>query len=206
MLRETILNILDNVWPMLVIICTIVISLRVVYILRNHQKVIFYKEIFSLGFIIYVICLFHTVTFQDVGWSSSNFIPFKEMLRYSVGSPLFIRNVLGNVLMFVPYGFFITYLFKFEKWHTPFLLTLILSVVIETTQLLIGRVFDIDDIFLNIIGGSLGYLFFSLLYDMKKHFPPLLKKPYIYNIIVIVLMVIVVLYLLEIIKVGGSAL
>lgn len=206
MLRETILNILDNVWPMLVIICTIVISLRVVWIIQNKQKVTFYKEVFSLGFIIYVICLFHTVTFQDVGWSTSNFIPFKEMLRYNFGSPLFIRNVLGNVLMFIPYGFFITYLFKFKKWRTPFLLTLILSVVIETTQLMIGRVFDIDDIFLNLIGGSLGYFLFALLDDMKKHFPPLLKKAYIYNIIVIVFIIIVILYLLEVIEVGGNAL
>lgn len=203
MLRETILNILDNVWPMLVIICTIVISLRIVYLSHYKQKFIFYKEMFYLGFIIYVICLFHTVTFQDVGWSTSNFIPFKEMLRYNLGSPLFIRNVLGNVLMFIPYGFFITYLFKFKKLKYPVFLTLILSIVIESTQLLIGRVFDIDDIFLNIIGGATGYYLFSLFYHVKQHFPPLLKKAFVYNIIVIVFIIIVILYLFNIIEVGG---
>lgn len=204
MLRETILNILDNVWPMLVIICTIIISLRIFDVVHNKKKIIFYKEIFYLGFIIYVICLFHTVTFQDVGWSTSNFIPFKEMLRYHIGSPLFIRNVLGNVLMFIPYGFFITYLFRFDKVSFPFLLTLVLSVVIETTQLLIGRVFDIDDIMLNIIGGVLGYTLFSLLDDIKKHFPPLLKKNWFYNIVTAIIIVLILLYLLEIITIGGA--
>ncbi len=203
MLRETIQNILDNVWPMLIIICTIAISLRVVYLYQKKEKFVFYKEIFLLGFIIYVICLFHTVTFQDVGWSSSNFIPFKEMLRYSLGSPLFIRNVLGNVLLFVPYGFFITYLFKFKKVGFPFLLTFILSLVIESTQLWIGRVFDIDDIFLNIIGGMLGYSFMNLLEQTRLHFPSLLKKTWFYNIITIFILIMIVLYLSNIIQIGG---
>lgn len=203
MLRETMRNILDNVWPMLIIICTIVISLRVVYLYQKQEKLIFYKEIFMLGFIIYVICLFHTVTFQDVGWSSSNFIPFKEMLRYSLGSPLFIRNVLGNVLLFVPYGFFITYLFKFKKIGFPFLLTFILSLVIESTQLWIGRVFDIDDIFLNVIGGMLGFYLMHLLEQMRSHFPKLLRKPWFYNIVTILFLVIVILYLFNIIQIGG---
>lgn len=204
MLRETVLNILDNVWPMLIIICTIIISLRLVYVLQHPQNVYFYKEVLALGFIIYVICLFHTVTFQDVAWSSSNFIPFKEMLRYDFGSPLFIRNVLGNVLLFLPYGFFITYFFHFDKYRFPLILTTILSIVIESTQLLIGRVFDIDDIMLNIIGGSLGYFFCRGLLDIKDHFPRLLKKTWFYNIIITGILIMIVLYLFNVIEFGGA--
>lgn len=203
MFRETIQNILDSVWPMLFIICTILISLRVVYLYQNKEKLIFYKEILMLGFIVYVICLFHTVTFQDVGWSSSNFIPFKEMLRYSLGSPLFIRNVLGNVLLFVPYGFFITYLFRFEKVAFPFFLTFLLSLVIESTQLWIGRVFDIDDIFLNVIGGMLGYLLMHLLFQMKDHFPSLLQKTWFYNMVTVIFLILAILYLCNVISIGG---
>ncbi|MDD3341739.1 MAG: VanZ family protein [Bacilli bacterium] len=204
MLRETVLNILDNVWPLLIIICTILISLRVVYLIRNHEKVYFYKEVLSLGFVIYIICLFQTVTFQDVAWSTSNFVPFKEMLRYQFGSPLFIRNVLGNVLLFLPYGFFITYFFKFKKYRTPLFLITILSVVIESTQLLIGRVFDIDDIMLNIIGGSFGYLLCKGLLECKEHFPKLLKKTWFYNIIITGLLLFIGLYLFDIIEFGGA--
>lgn len=203
MLRETIHNILENVWPMLIIICTIAISLRVVYLYRENKKFIFYKEILWLGFIVYVICLFHTVTFQDVGWSSSNFIPFKEMLRYSLGSPLFIRNVLGNVLLFVPYGFFITYLFRFQKMGYPVWLTFILSLVIESTQLWIGRVFDIDDIFLNVVGGMLGYGLMHMLLQFHEHFPSLLHKTWFYNVITLLFLIAMLLYLGNIIPMGG---
>lgn len=159
---------------------------------------------FYLGFIIYIICLFHTVTFQDVAWSSSNFIPFTEMLRYDLGSPLFIRNVLGNVLLFLPYGFFITYLFAFKKIKIPLFLVAILSTVIETTQLLIGRVFDIDDIILNIVGGVLGYLLYQSMKGLTDHFPSLLKKTWFYNIIMIGILLLITLYLFEVIDFGGT--
>ena len=146
MLRQILLNILETVWPMLIIIFTILITFRVVYLYKNNIKFVFYKDIIYLLFVFYVICLFQTVTFQDVGWSSSNFIPFKEMLRYNIGSSLFLRNVLGNVLMFIPYGIFTGYMFKEKKLYLPVILTLIISFVIESVQLWIGRVFDIDDI------------------------------------------------------------
>jgi Glycopeptide antibiotics resistance protein len=204
MLRETILNIFENVWPMLVIICTIIISLRIVWIKKYDTEFFLYKEILALGFIIYIICLFHTVTFQDVGWSNSNFIPFKEMLRYDFGSNLFIRNVLGNVLLFLPYGFFITYLFRFDKIKMPIFLTLVLSITIETTQLMIGRVFDIDDIFLNVCGGVLGYFVFKLFFGVGNHFPKVFKKTWFYNVIVVIIVVVITLYLLNVIKLGGN--
>ena len=39
------------------------------------------------------------------------------------------------------------------------IVTIIYSFAIETMQLLIGRVFDIDDIILNLIGSIIGYYF-----------------------------------------------
>ena len=80
MLRQILLNILETVWPMLIIIFTILITFRVVYLYKNNIKFVFYKDIIYLLFVFYVICLSQTVTFQDVGWSTSNFIPFKEIL------------------------------------------------------------------------------------------------------------------------------
>src|SRR5699024_1806752 len=110
----------------------------------------------TLLFIIYVLCLFYVVTFQDVSWSTSNFTPFSEMFRYEIGSRLFIKNVLGNVILFLPYGFFAAYYLKLKKPWSILGLSILVSLTIETTQLLIGRVFDIDDIILNTIGGLFG--------------------------------------------------
>ena len=44
---------------------------------------------------------------------------------------------------------------------------MLVSISIETTQLLIGRIFDIDDIILNIIGGMLGYLIYKTFKSYK---------------------------------------
>ena len=79
---------------MIAIFSIIIISIRVTQIILNKEKLVLYKEIINLGFIIYLLCLFHVVTFQDVSWSSSNFIPFKEMFRYEFASPLFFKYVI----------------------------------------------------------------------------------------------------------------
>lgn len=202
MLRETVLNIFGNIWPMLVIVLVILITLRFCYLRKNNIKLVLYKDIIMLGFIIYVLCLFHVVTFQDVSWSTSNYIPFKEMLRYEFGSRLFLRNVVGNMLMFVPFGFFVSHILKTDKMRYSLLLSIILSCTIEVIQLLIGRVFDIDDIILNVIGGIVGFLIYNFADKMRDKLPNSLKKPWFYNIITLLLVFVMILYLLNIIEVG----
>ena len=190
MFSNSIREILLDIWPSLIICLIIITSLRITYLIKYKVKVVFYKEILMLGFIMYVITLFEVVTFQDVSWSSSNFIPFKEMLRYEFGTKLFFKNVIGNMIMFIPFGFFTSYFLKLKKFYSIFFLTLLTSITIETTQLLIGRVFDIDDIFLNIIGGLVGYFIFKIIYKFK-----FLKKEIIYNIIISVVIILIILYL-----------
>ena len=191
MFSNSIKEILLDIWPSLIICFIIITSLRITFLVKNKVKFIFYKEILMLGFIMYVIALFEVVTFQDVSWSSSNFIPFKEMLRYEFGTKLFFKNVVGNMMMFIPFGFFTSYFLKLKKIYSVFILTLLTSITIETTQLLIGRVFDIDDILLNILGGLIGYFIFKIIYKIK-----FLKKESIYNIIISVILILIVLYLI----------
>ena len=202
MLRNSLLEIFSETWPTIILSTVIIVSMRIVDLIKNKKQVVLYRELLSLLFVIYVLCLFYVVTFQDVSWSTSNFVPFQEMFRYDFGSRLFIKNVLGNMLLFIPYGFFMAYYLKIKKPISILLLCLLVSGTIETTQLLIGRVFDVDDILLNIIGGMIGFLLYKLLEDIKDLLPPILKKPIIYNIIIIVLIVLFILYLLNIISVG----
>lgn len=202
MIRDQIMQILGEVWPTILISSVIVISLRIVYIFKNKEQFVFYKELLSLAFIIYVLCLFYVVTFQDVSWSTSNFIPFKEMFRYDFGSRLFIKNVLGNIVLFAPYGFFVGYFLRLKKFKSALFMILIASVSIEVTQLLIGRVFDIDDIILNIIGGLIGFAIFKSMNNIKKHLPNVLKRPIFYNIIVIIVIVLGAMYMLNLIELG----
>ena len=189
-LSHTIQGVVNSTWPMIIISTIVIVSLRVSYIFKYHKKVVLYKELLMLSFIIYVLCLFQVVTFQDaVNWSSNNFIPFKEIFRYDFGSRLFIKNVVGNVLMFMPFGFFASYYLENKRpWLTIFL-TIIASFSIELVQMVIGRVFDVDDIMLNILGGLLGYLCYFLLVKISKHLPNVLKSELFLNIIAIILLV-----------------
>ena len=168
MLRNNIIEIFGQTWPTLLICMVIIISLRVVYLIKNKEKIILHRELITIAFITYVLCLFYVVTFQDVSWSSSNFIPFKEILRYDFGSRLFLKNILGNIIMFLPYGFFVGYYLKLDKTNIALFLTLLVSTTIETTQLIIGRVFDIDDIIFNTAGTLCG-CFVVVLFQMKHH-------------------------------------
>lgn len=202
MIRQSLIEILGEVWPTILISSVIAISMRLVYLIKNKQKIILYKELLALTFIIYALCLFYVVTFGDVSWSTSNLIPFKEMLRYSFGSNLFIKNVLGNIIMFIPYGFFVSYYLNLKKPLSAFLLVLLVSLSIETTQLLIGRVFDIDDIILNTIGGILGFFVYKLIFIINNHLPKVLKNPIVYNIIIVLFAILMAMYMFNLIKLG----
>lgn len=156
-------DVLYDTWPMIVLSCVVLISLRIAYLIMNKQKIIISQEIMSLAFVVYILCMFQIVTSQDVsGVHGVNITLFKELTRYEFGSKLFYRNIIGNIMMFIPFGFFSSYYLKLNKKSFIFFLTLIVSIVIELIQLKIGRAFDIDDILLNIVGTLLGYYLYRL--------------------------------------------
>ena len=108
---------------------------------------------------------------------------------YDLGSRLFLKNVLGNIIMFLPYGFFTSYFLKEKKLLPIFILTVVTSLTIECTQLMIGRVFDIDDILLNIIGGVLGHYLYILILKIGDMCPRVLQREWFLNLVSIILLV-----------------
>lgn len=183
-LSNTLHDVVDIAWPMVLISVVILVSFRICYLVKNKEKLILYKELLGLSFIIYILCLFQVVTFQDnVSWSTNNFIPFREMFRYNIGSRLFVKNVLGNMLLFLPYGFFVSYYLKNKKPMLTLVLTIIASFSIELVQLSIGRVFDIDDILLNLLGGYLGYLLYYWLSNLYEKIPRVFKNEIVLNVL-----------------------
>ena len=191
-IRDITLDMLDTTWPMLVISCLVAMVLRITYLVINGKKFVLYEELLKLFFIIYILCLFQIVTAQDVSFGGVNIIPFKEIFRYEPGTYLFYKNILGNVLLFLPFGFFVGYFTKVNKISVVFLITFIISLSIETTQLAIGRVFDVDDVILNVFGGILGFILYKIL---SKIIPEKLKKNWIFNIIIIILILEIVRFL-----------
>lgn len=138
------------------IIILVIILFMILKYLSNQEYSL--KDMYYLSYIIYFIILFYIVTCDGLlsFKPENNFILFKEIFRYRIGSHLFFKNIFGNIMIFIPYGILIKYQFK-TSIKKLIIVTLIFSLSIEFIQLLIGRVFDIDDILLNIIGSIIGY-------------------------------------------------
>lgn len=188
-ITQAIDTLIKTTWPMIIVSTVIIVTLRLTYIIKNKERFVLYKELFTLAFIIYVLALFQVVTSQDVvSWSTDNFIPFKEIFRYKIGSRLFIKNVIGNIILFLPYGFFASYYLKTKKSSLIIFLTLIASVTIEVVQMSIGRVFDVDDILLNTLGGTLGVYIYILFQNISLKIPKVFKSEIFLNIISITLL------------------
>ena len=97
-----------------------------------------------------------------------NLVPFHTIRNYyrafGVKGDLFGINIIGNILMFVPWGFGLLLLWKKNRklWRLA-MFSALLPILIETSQLFIGRQVDVDDFILNFTGGILGGFLFWLL-------------------------------------------
>lgn len=98
-----------------------------------------------------------TEVFFQIG--SVNLHPF-ETFSFD---PWSLMILLGNVIMFLPIGFFAVLLWRNMSWKRILLVGLLTTLFIEVVQLFVGRSFDIDDILLNTLGVLLGGLFCQLL-------------------------------------------
>jgi glycopeptide antibiotics resistance protein len=99
------------------------------------------------------------------GFRRANFTPFASFvyfykIRYRFG--YVIKNVIGNILGFIPLGFLLPVLFSSLRTARKAIWTVFLiSLSFETLQLIFNLgVFDVDDLLLNTVGGAVGYLLF----------------------------------------------
>ena len=183
-LQNNLTEVLNMTWPMIFISLVLVSSLRVTYLLKNKEEFIFYKELLLWTFMIYILILFQIVTAQDINsMTGNNFLPFKEIFRYKLGGRLFVRNIIGNVLLFIPYGFFSTMYTGNKKLRYATILVFVASLCIEITQLSIGRIFDIDDIILNVLGGLIGYYLYTSIDRIGDINPKIFKSNKFLNIL-----------------------
>ena len=100
---------------------------------------------------------------------SINLIPFASIAEYVSGSSsgagrVAFANVVGNALIFIPLGVYVSWL----RPRAPAWLTMLavasVSVAVEIIQGVFGvGASDIDDVILNCLGGIIGILAFRLL-------------------------------------------
>ena len=97
-----------------------------------------------------------------------NLVPFIDVLN---GRGDFIRQVVLNVIMTIPFGFLLPLVKKNVKLLKIVFYTFLLSLSIELLQPLINgiRSSDITDLITNVIGGIIGYIIYLI-------FKPLTSK------------------------------
>ncbi|MGP4065980.1 VanZ family protein [Oceanobacillus sp. M65] len=136
------------------------------------------KVIFKVSFVIYLIALTMLLFLRNRGYmwadlslieyikSSSNVVPFKTINTYfqaifdgSMNLDIPIKNLGGNIFMFLPMGIYMPfYITKLTRVSTFTTFMIVLLFLIETLQLLTRTgSFDIDDFILNMLGALLGY-------------------------------------------------
>ncbi len=199
MFLNTIKNVLNSNWPVLVIFIVTMVSMRFFYLRAHREKVYFYKEFFGILSIVYIFLLFQLLTKVELNTNSGyNLVPFTEIFRYKFGSSLFMYNVVGNILAFVIFGLIVSSYIKPKTCLAPFLTSLVVSTTVEFVQLNIGRSFDVDDIILNVLGGIIAYLLYIGLTAIHNHLPKVLQKEGIINIFCFIILIIMVLYVLKV--------
>lgn len=160
---KMLMEIFNEAWPFIVFFAELLITFKLMYFKNSGIKIDIFKEIMNFLFICYIIILFYIVTYPDVyNYQIFNLKLFQEILRYPIDSKLFIQNVIGNLLLFIPYSFYMSFYLKINKLYLIIILTFLFSLTIELIQIKIGRVFDIDDILLNVISGIIGYFIFKI--------------------------------------------
>jgi len=93
-----------------------------------------------------------------------NLVPFKTIWAYTsdLGFGIALKNILGNIIPFVPMGFLIPMAFPFQRSLIKTMVScLFLILSIEILQLIfyLGT-FDVDDIILNSLSCFIGYMIF----------------------------------------------
>ena len=104
-----------------------------------------------------------------------NLVPFRSISSYfrHFSGDFFRVNFIGNILMFMPWGFGLVLLWRRKQRIRSILLCALgLTLFIETVQLFIGRSVDVDDIILNFLGSCLGAILYFIL---RKKFPKIGK-------------------------------
>lgn len=158
----------------------------ITYQYHRYGSIVFFRAAVVYSFILYLICAyFYAImplpTFEYV---LANPLPYHVQLNplsflddvaeqaYWIYSGIGTVNishsawfqVCANMFLFVPFGIYLRYYFK-RRFPAVLLLSLALSLFLECTQLsaLYGlypapyRIFDIDDLLFNTLGGLLGF-------------------------------------------------
>jgi len=150
--------------------------------MRSKKQIKLFQIILWIAFILYIIAVYRLTIWKSWGgfsylsqcyasfdnWKqellwSLNVMPFRFIFDIQGYMPMaWCKNIIGNVILFVPMGFFMLCLFpKARTWSFKKYMFTMTAVIlgIELFQLffMCGHC-DIDDLILNLSGACLGFV------------------------------------------------
>lgn len=180
-------NYIINMIPYMIIAVPIYLIIRFLMLRKSSRKFNLYHEIALLIFVIFIVGLASQTVIPKIelgingninilknGKHGINLLPLKVLFEtyrevfINLNINCFIINFLGNIIMFMPIGFFIPLL-----WEIPdkkiIIVGFLFSLFIEVCQLFLNRGTDVDDLILNTLGTILGLLVYKFLYKKFKN-------------------------------------
>lgn len=151
---------------------------------KKYRMISIHRELLINLMVVYVILALSLTIFPiDIIWGgttekfrpSVNIIPFIEVFRNFFRSPfslafrtrILLTHFAGNLLLLMPMGIFVPILWiKARSFKRIVIIGALVSLSIELLQYALaylgyGRVADIDDLILNILGVMIGYMIFD---------------------------------------------
>lgn len=170
-----------NMIPYMIITVPIYLIIRFILLNKNKSKVNWYREIALFIFVLFIVGLssqtiipkfengVNGFSIVKSGIHETNLIPFKVIVEtynevfVNGYFNYFLINFLGNIIMFMPIGFFIPLLWNVSNKKVV-IIGFCSSLFIEICQLFLTRGTDVDDLILNTLGVVFGLLCYKLLY------------------------------------------
>ena len=167
--------------PTFIIIITMIVQIKKSKDIQEKSKIrnFWLKALFIIYCLLLITILFlnneyrmggfqNISTFSREHFETSNIIPFATIIGYvsgmvsnDINTGIVIINLVTNLLLFAPMGFFIPMLFQDKIKNTKqfLIIIIILTFLVEIIQFITYRgSTDIDDIILNTIGASIVYI------------------------------------------------
>lgn len=165
-----------------------ILLIKIIYKNRINSPMIF----FILGAMLSTIFVFGITCYSDIHYETFDiknillkmnlnvFSSIKECFIMSLAGDMgAILNLYGNIIIFIPIGFFTYGINMFGKKFRKLKVTItccLISLFIELFQVSFNRIGDINDIILNTFGGFIGCLLFLFLNNIFDINNKLIKK------------------------------
>ena len=187
---DSILRYIEDMSFYMVIILPVIIVIRIFQIIKSEKKTRVFRELGIILFFMFLTGLLSqtilpavsnqggTIKLINGDHQAINLEPFRVIsetynaIKYLNLWQPFLINFVGNIVMFIPIGVLLPLLWKkFDRAWRTIGTGFLLSVCIELLQLPQMRSSDVDDLWLNTLGASFGYILY-------KKFPNNFKKSF----------------------------